>query len=95
MTGVVARVAVQVWIFCFIVFFGAETIHLEPQLRIMTQVVFGVPLLVWAVWRLRRPMHWDCLDVVVLGGLAVFVGVAAVSRDRTESLNTVGMALAG
>ena len=77
------RVALQVWIVLFILFFGAEVIHLEPGLRILTQVLYGVPLAAWVAWRLRGPR--DRLDWTVLGLLAVFAIVCFLSRDRTES----------
>src|SRR5687767_2985563 len=86
------RVALQIWIVLFIVFFGAEAIHLEPTLRVVTQVLYGVPLAALALWRLRGQA--DQLDWAVLGLLAVFAVVSAFSRDRTESLGTVGLATA-
>ncbi|MEO6295148.1 MAG: O-antigen ligase family protein [Candidatus Limnocylindria bacterium] len=86
------RVALQLWIVLFIVFFGAEVIHLEPGLRIVTQVVYGIPLALWALLRLRGP-H-DRLDWAVLGLLGVYAVVCLFSRDRTESLGTLALATA-
>ena len=84
--------ALQLWIVLFIVFFGAEVIHLEPALRLITQVLYGVPLAAWALWRLRGPT--DRLDWAVLGLLAVFAVVCVLSRDRTESLGALALATA-
>ena len=91
-TSALSRVALQLWIVLFIVFFGAEVIHLEPGLRVITQVLYGVPLAVWALLRLRGPA--DRLDWAVLGLLAVYAAVCLLSRDRTESLGTLGLATA-
>jgi len=86
------RMALQLWIVLFIVFFGAEAVHLEPTLRLITQVLYGVPLAVWALLRLRGPA--DRLDWAVLGVLVVFALVCILSRDRTESLGTLALATA-
>jgi tetratricopeptide (TPR) repeat protein len=87
-----SRVALQLWIVLFIVFFGAEVIHLEPGLRVITQVLYGIPLAAWALLRLRGPA--DRLDWAVLGLLAAYTAVCLLSRDRTESLGTLGLATA-
>ena len=86
------RVALQLWIVLFIVFFGAEVIHLEPGLRVITQVLYGLPLVVWAALRLRGPA--DRLDWAVLGLLALYALICLASRDVTESLGTLGLATA-
>ena len=92
MTRALPRVALQVWIVLFIVFFGAEIIHLEPGLRATTQVVYGLPLAAWAILRLRGP-H-DRLEWVGIGLLGTYAVVCLVSRDRTESLGTLALATA-
>ncbi len=46
----------------------------------------------WALLRLRGPA--DRLDWAVLGLLAVYAAVCLLSRDRTESLGTLGLATA-
>ena len=86
------RVALQLWIVLYIVFFGAEIIHLEPTLRVVTQFMYGIPLVGWGLWRLRGPA--DRLDLAVLGGVAVFAMVCLLSRDRTESLGALALAAA-
>lgn len=91
-TPTLARLALQLWIVLFIVFFGAEVIHLEPGLRAITQVLYGVPLAAWAALRLRGPA--DRLDWAVLGLLALYAVVCLFGRDRTESLGTLGLATA-
>jgi O-antigen ligase len=84
--------AIQVWVFLFLVFFGSEIVHLDPLLRLITQVLFGVPLVIWAALRLRGPM--DRLDLAVLVSVAVFAGVCLFSRDQVGSFETLGLVLA-
>ena len=86
------RVALQVWIVLFILFFGAEVVHLEPNLRVAAQVLYGVPLVALAAYRLRGPV--DPLDWAVLGLLALHAVVSFTSRDPTESLGSLGIATA-
>jgi tetratricopeptide (TPR) repeat protein len=86
------RVTLQVWIVLFILFFGAEVVHLEPNLRVAAQVLYGVPLVALAAYRLRGPV--DPLDWAVLGLLAVHAVVSFTSRDPTESLGSLGIAAA-
>ena len=92
MTRTLPLVALQLWIVLFILFFGAEVIHLEPGLRVITQVLYGVPLAAWALLRLRGPA--DRFDWAVLGLLGVFAVVCLFSRDRTESLGSLALATA-
>lgn len=92
MSSTVARLGLQVWIVLFIVFFGAEVVHLEPRLRIVAQLLYGVPLAAWAAWRLRGAR--DLLDWMVLAALGLYAVVCLLSRDRTESLGTLALASA-
>lgn len=92
MTRPLPRVIVQIWIVLFLVFFGAEVIHLEPSLRVLTQVLYGIPLAVSGALMLRGPV--DRLDVAVMVALAVYAAVAVLGRDVTESLGTVGLVTA-
>ena len=86
------RLGLQLWIVLFILFFGAEVVHLEPGLRVVTQVLYGAPLVVWASLRLRGPR--DTIDWAVVGLIAAFGVIAAFSRDPTESLGALGLATA-
>jgi len=86
------RVAFRLWIIGFLVFLGAEAVHLEPVLRIATHLLYGIPLAVWAAVRLRAP--WDALDLAVIGLLAVYAVVSLVGLDLTEGLGTLGLATA-
>jgi O-antigen ligase len=94
-SGRIARLlgslAIQIWVFLFLVFFGSEIVHLDPLLRLTTQVLFAVPLAIWAVLRLRGPRDW--LDYAVLASLAIFAVVCLGSRDRIGSLETLGLVL--
>lgn len=89
MSGTLSRLGLQAWIVLFIVFFGAEVVHLEPALRVLTQLLYGLPLAAWALWRLRGPR--DALDAGVLVAVLVYASVCLLSRDRTESLGTLAM----
>jgi tetratricopeptide (TPR) repeat protein len=84
-----ARVGLQIWIFGFIVFFGAEVVHLDPTLRVVTQLLYGVPLVAWALWRVRR--RPDIVDLSLIAALATYVVVSLASRDRTGSLATLAL----
>ena len=70
MGRLLGSLAIQVWVFAFLVFFGSEIVHLDPLLRLTAQLLFGVPLVAWALLRLRGPM--DRLDLAVLVSVAVF-----------------------
>jgi tetratricopeptide (TPR) repeat protein len=85
-------VALQIWTFAFVGFFGTELLGTYPELRIAAQILFVVPLLAWAVWRLRGPR--TRLDWAVLAGLAVLLVVSVTSHDRQGSLESVGLAIA-
>ena len=86
------RLGLQLWIVLFILFFGAEVVHLEPGLRVVTQVLYAAPLVVWACLRLRGPR--DVIDWAVVGLIGAFGVVAAFSRDPTESFGALGLATA-
>jgi tetratricopeptide (TPR) repeat protein len=86
-----AALAIQVWVFAFLVFFGSEIVHLDPLLRVTAQVLFATPLAIWAIFRLRGPR--DGLDRSILVALAIFAVVCLVSRDRLGSLETLGLVL--
>lgn len=81
--------ALQLWIFGFIAFFGAEVVLLEPALRVTAQLIFAVPLVGWAVVRVRR--RPDLLDAVVILALGLYLIVSLASRDRTGSLETFAL----
>ena len=92
MIRAIPRVALQLWIVLFIVFFGAEVVHLEPGLRVIAQLAYGVPLAAWAALRLRGPV--DRLEWAILGLLVLYAVICLFSRDRTESVETMGLASA-
>ena len=86
------RLGLQIWIVGFIVFFGAEIVHLEPSLRIITHLLYGIPFAVLVLVRLRGP--WDRLDGAILIGLGLYLVVALFARDRTQAVNTVALVTA-
>lgn len=86
------RLGLQLWIIGFIVFFGAEIVHLESGLRILTHVLYGIPFAVLVVVRLRGP--WDRVDAAILIGLVLYLVVAVTARDQTQAINTVALVTA-
>lgn len=87
MRSLLARAGLQIWIFGFIVFFGAEVVHLEPELRVTAQLLYGLPLVAWAVVRVRR--RPDGIDIAVMVALGLYLVVSLASRDRTGTLETL------
>jgi tetratricopeptide (TPR) repeat protein len=82
-------VAIQLWIFAFVTFFGTDIVLLEPSLRVAAQLIFALPLIGWSVFRLRRLP--DRVDLALMVGLGLYLVVALASRDRTGSLETLGL----
>ena len=89
MPGLIGRILLHLWVIGFITFFGAELVHLDPTLRIVTQLLYGVPLAIWALLRLRGPR--TPLDVAILAGLALYAISAALGRDPTGALATLAL----
>lgn len=86
------RIGLQLWIFLFLGFFGSELLAAEPGLRIATQVLFGLPLVVWALFRLRGPR--GALDWAIAASLIALSIASVLSADPQGSLDAVGLALA-
>ena len=89
---IAARLLLQVWVVAFMGLFGSELLGGYPELRVVAQVLFVVPLVVWAALRLRGPR--DGLDWAVLVALGALVLVSLLSVDPPGSLETVGLAAA-
>jgi tetratricopeptide (TPR) repeat protein len=87
-----AALGLQLWVFLFLGFFGSELLAAEPGLRIATQVLFGLPLAVWAVLRLRGPFR--PIDWAIGAALVALTITALFSADRQGSLDSVGLAIA-
>ncbi|MDP9269418.1 MAG: tetratricopeptide repeat protein [Chloroflexota bacterium] len=86
-----AVLGLELWTFLFVGFFGSELLGAYPTLRIATQILFIVPLAVWAALRLRGPRNG--LDWAIVAGLAALVVVSLTSADVRGSLETVGLAI--
>jgi tetratricopeptide (TPR) repeat protein/O-antigen ligase len=87
-----AVLGLELWTFLFVGFFGSELLGAYPMLRVATQILFVVPLAVWAALRLRGPRNG--LDWAIVAGLGALVVVSLTSADVRGSLETVGLALA-
>lgn len=79
--------AAAVWSFAFVCFFGTHVTTFEPDLRLIAAVLYGLPVLVSAVAALIWRPH--PLDLPVLGLLATYALVSALSADATASFETL------
>ena len=86
-----ARVGLQLWIVAFILFFGTEVVHQEPMLRIIAQLLFGIPLAAWALTRLRGR---DPMDLPIAVAIGAFLVVSLLGRDPVGSLEAAGLVTA-
>lgn len=84
--------ALQLWTLLFVGFFGSELLGAYPGVRIATQLLFVLPLVVWAVLRLRGPHR--SLDWAILVALAALMVVSFFSTDMQGSIESVGLAVA-
>lgn len=78
--------------FLFVGFFGTGLAAFDPGIRLTAQILFGVPLVVWASIRLRGPS--EILDWAILGGLLLALVVSLFSLDMTGSLEAFGLSVA-
>jgi tetratricopeptide (TPR) repeat protein len=78
--------------FLLVAFFGTGLPAFDPGIRLAAQVLYIVPLAVWACLRLRGPR--EPLDWAIVGGLVLGVVVAIVSLDQTGSLEAFGLSIA-
>lgn len=82
----------QFWVFLFVGLLGSGLLGEEPVLRAMVQVLYIVPLVVWAARRLRGPQM--PLDVAILGALGALALAGLAGADRQGGLETLGLAIA-
>src|SRR5439155_5907404 len=87
-----AQLGVALWAFLGIGFFGTGVPQVDAELRITAQIVYIAPILVLALWRLRQKP--DPFDLCLAIGIVASLVVAIASRDRTGSLETVGLSTA-
>lgn len=78
--------------FLLVGFFGTGLPAFDAGVRLAAQILFVVPLAVWACRRIRGPR--EPLDWAILGGLALALVVAIVSLDQTGSLEAFGLSVA-
>ena len=86
--------ALEIWTFLFVGFFGSELLGSYPLLRIAAQILFVGPLVVWAALRLRGRGLQSRLDWAILAALACLFVVSLFSADVIGSLESTGLALA-
>lgn len=78
------------WVALFVAIAGTYLSTWVVGVRVPTIVVWVLPLLGWAVVRLRGPR--DRLDLAVAAALVAHLGVSLASRDMLGSLEASGMA---
>lgn len=79
----------QPWLFVFVAFGGTTLLLVDPLLRVVAQLAFAAPVLAWALFRLRGPVH--LLDAAILAGVAAHLLVSFTSLDRQGSLEASGL----
>ena len=89
MTARAGRLALLLWISIFIGLFGTVLPHLLPEVRIAAQLLYGIPLVIWALMD-RKPV--DTIDFAVALALCIHTLIALTSRDVLGSVETVALA---
>jgi Flp pilus assembly protein TadD len=77
--------------FLLVGFFGTGLPAFDPGIRLAAQVLYMVPLAVWATFRLRGPR--ELVDWAILAGLLLAIVVAIFSLDQTGSLEAFGLSI--
>lgn len=82
------RLGFELWLFVFVALAGTTLLGTQPVLRLAAVAVYAVPVLAWAVARVRgRP---ELLDVAILAGIGAHVVASLASLDREGSLEASG-----
>jgi len=87
-----ARITLLVWSFAFVGIFGTILPASLPEVRLITQILYGSTLALWAALRLGRSR--TPLDYPILAGLVLLLVTSTLSRDPQGSLNMLGGGLA-
>jgi O-antigen ligase/tetratricopeptide (TPR) repeat protein len=88
----VGRLGLELWIFLFVALAGTTLLGTQPALRLAAVAVFALPVLAWAVARVRgRP---ELLDVAILVGIGAHLAVSLASLDRQGSLEASALVVA-
>src|SRR5687768_3556961 len=81
----------ELWLFVFVAFAGTTLLWTQPTLRLGALLVFALPVLVWAIVRVRGPLN--VVDVAILVGLGAHLIVSVFSLDRETSLEASAIVL--
>ncbi|MDQ3690366.1 MAG: hypothetical protein M3406_10095, partial [Chloroflexota bacterium] len=87
--GIVGRLGFELWAFVFVAFAGTTLLWTQPAMRLGAIVIFALPVLAWALVRVRGP--FDLLDIAILGGIGAHLLVAVMSLDREGSLEATAI----
>ena len=84
--------ALQVWGFLFVAVAGTAILAAYPPVRTFAVLVYAVPVVVWAIVRVRGP--WRALDAAILAALLLHLVVSLASADPPASLESLGTVVA-
>lgn len=82
--------AFQLWVFAFVAFAGTTLLLVDPVVRLVVQLAFAVPVVAWALLRVRGPR--DALDLAIIVALVAHVVVSLGSSDVRGGLEATGIA---
>jgi tetratricopeptide (TPR) repeat protein len=85
----VGRLGFELWLFVLVALVGTTLLWTQPVLRLVALGVFALPVLVWAVVRVR--VRLELLDVGILVGIGAHLAVSLASRDRDGSLEATAI----
>lgn len=84
--GTATRLGFELWLFLFVAFAGTTLLWAQPTLRLAALLIFSLPVLAWAIARVRGPL--ELLDVAILVGIGSHLVVSLASLDREGSLES-------
>lgn len=84
--------AAAIWALGFVGFLGTYVTTFDPDLRAAAALMYGIPVVAAAIAAVALKPH--PLDIPVLGVLAIYALVSALSVDQTASFETLGLATA-
>ena len=79
----------ELWLFVLVALAGTTLLGTQPVLRLAAVAVFAIPVLAWAVARVRGRL--ELLDVAILAGIGAHLAVSLASLDRAGSLEASGI----
>ena len=84
--GAATRLGFELWLFLVVAFAGTTLLWTQPALRLAALLIFALPVLAWAITRVRGPL--ELLDMAILVGIVAHLVVSLASLDREGSLES-------